>query len=311
MSTTQPRICAIVVTLNPILEDFARLTAALDGQVQNIIIVDNGSQSYCHAALRGFVHGSAHRHLIEQGENRGIANAQNRGIGLALALHCSHVLLLDQDSIPAADMVRQLLTVEHALAADNIEPGAIGPTPVDRRTATRSLFIRRQGWFIRRCRPGRGTGWIETDFLISSGTLISVKALRDIGLMDDGYFIDHVDTEWCFRAVRRGYRLFGAANALLHHRIGDKVMKIWFLRWREVPRHPPVRSYYICRNTLHMVSHAPMCALWRCLHFYRLLRFLALILATGTPRREHCGMLLRGLKDGLKGVQGMINAPGR
>ncbi len=43
-----------------------------------------------------------------------------------------------------------------------------------------------------------GNGSLEVDTLNSSGSLISCEALRKVGLFDEGFFIDHVETEWCF-----------------------------------------------------------------------------------------------------------------
>jgi len=53
---------------------------------------------------------------------------------------------------------------------------------------------------------------LETDMLIASGCLIPADVLRDVGLMDDALFIDHVDTDWCMRARARGYRLLGVCE---------------------------------------------------------------------------------------------------
>ncbi|WP_410012884.1 glycosyltransferase family 2 protein [Sodalis sp. RH24] len=301
-----PCVGAVIVTYHPDPDVLSELLAAVGGQVQEVVIVDNGSAAACVAGLLAFAHGSPRRHILPQPGNLGIAAAQNRGIRRALDLHCTHVLLLDHDSIPAADMVAQLLLLETRLLADNIQVGAVGPTQVDRRTATRSGFVRKQSLFIRRRYPRRG-GYAETDFLISSGMLIRATALREIGLMNSGFFIDHVDTEWCFRAAHRGYRLFGAQQAVLRHTLGHGVVKIWCGRWREVPQHNPLRNYYLFRNTLVMVRRTPMSMTWRLAHLYRLALFLVFFLLAGKRRARRLRMMLRGIRDGVMGVEGMID----
>lgn len=306
MTAPAPRICAIIVTFNPDSSLFNDMIAAISGQVQEIIIVDNGSAARCRTALVETVQHSAHRHLILYKDNQGIAAGQNDGIALSLTLESTHTLLLDQDSVPAADMVRQLLAVETTLLAQNIKVGAIGATAVDRRTTTRAGFVRKRGMLIHRCYPRQPEDYIETDFLISSGTLIRTAAIKDIGVMNDGYFIDHVDTEWCFRATHKGYRLFGSARAILNHSLGDSVTKIWFARWREVPRHHPLRNYYTFRNTVRMIYHTPMSIPWRLAHGYRLVMFFAFFLFAGKPRLLRLKMMLLGLMHGVKGVQGIF-----
>ncbi|NDL65646.1 rhamnosyltransferase [Acerihabitans arboris] len=308
MISPAPCVCAVIVTYHPDPVLFAELLAAIAGQVQELVIVDNGSSAARVEALTAFARGSPRRHILPQEGNMGIAAAQNRGIWRALDLRCTHVLLLDHDSIPAADMVRQLLLLESRLLADDIRVGAIGPTQVDRRTFTRAGFVRRQQMFIRRRYPCRVAGYVETDFLISSGMLIRAPALRAIGVMNSGYFIDHVDTEWCFRATHLGYRLFGAQRAVLHHTLGYGVIKIWLGRWREVPQHSPLRNYYIFRNTLKMVRRTPMTMAWRLAHLYRLGMFLCFFLIVGKPRAQRLRMMLLGIRDGIKGVEGMIDS---
>ncbi|MFX8766500.1 glycosyltransferase family 2 protein, partial [Acinetobacter baumannii] len=55
---------------------------------------------------------------------------------------------------------------------------------------------------------------LHSTLLISSGSLISVEALKAVGLMRDYYFIDYVDTEWCLRAEYLGYKNFVSAQAI-------------------------------------------------------------------------------------------------
>jgi len=160
---------------------------------------------------------------------------------------------------------------------------------------------------IHRCCPRRWEDYVETDFLISSGSLIRTTTIKDIGLMNDGYFIDHVDTEWCFRAIHKGYRLFGSAKAMLSHSLGDAVIKIWFARWREVPQHNPLRNYYTFRNTVRMIYHTPMSTPWRLAHCCRLVMFFTFFLIAGKPRMPRLKMMLLGLVHGVKGVQGVFN----
>lgn len=48
---------------------------------------------------------------------------------------------------------------------------------------------------------------LECDLLICS--LISLRALDIVGAMEESFFIDQLDTEWCFRAHAAGYNVFG------------------------------------------------------------------------------------------------------
>ena len=86
--------------------------------------------------------------------------------------------------------------------------------------------------------------------LISSGALFPREALLELGLMDEGLFIDHIDTEWFLRAKDRGWRVFGVCDAVMDHGLGERTVMVWLGRWRYLPVHQPFRYYYIYRNSV-------------------------------------------------------------
>jgi len=304
MNATHNSIFAVIVTFNPEVETFNQIIDSINSQVEKIIIADNGSTRINLAELHKISTRCPSVHLISLPENLGIAHAQNCGIKMAIDMGSSHILLLDHDSIPADDMVEELIKLELDLLSKGHKVGAVGPTSVDRRTSTRSGFVRKDGILIKRIYPENPPGFVETDFLIASGTLIRTEVIKKVGLMNDGYFIDHVDTEWCFRATNTGYRLFGSGNAFLNHSLGDSVIRIWIGRWREIPKHSPLRNYYIFRNTINMVTHVPMSTSWRLAHLYRIIMFFVFFMMAGKPRCRRFNMILRGCIDGLRGISG-------
>ncbi|CNH96850.1 rhamnosyltransferase [Yersinia mollaretii] len=306
MNASPYSICAVIVTFNPELDVFKRLIESISPQVDRVIIVDNASLSKVRLELEKIAINSPSIHLISFPDNMGIASAQNSGIKMAIDMESSHILLLDHDSIPAGNMVEKLLSLELKLLSQKREVGAVGPTLVDRRTSTRSGFVRKEGILIKRIYIDDLNAFVETDFLIASGTLIRTEVLQNVGLMKDGYFIDHVDTEWCFRAVNFGYKLFGCGDAFLNHNLGDSVIQIWVGRWREIPKHSPLRNYYIFRNTIHMVTTTPMSTSWKLTHVYRLMLFFVFFMIVAKPRYRRFKMMIKGSLDGIRGVSGKI-----
>ncbi|WP_230468076.1 rhamnosyltransferase [Biostraticola tofi] len=300
MEKSIPHVCAIIVTFNPEIYRVEKVIGSLSRQVADIIIIDNASDTGRQAALIQLTEADDHRHLFIMGENQGIAAAQNAGIRISWLLNASHVLLLDHDSLPADDMVKQLLLVESRQLMLHQQVGAVGPSCIDRRTLTRSGFVSKRGILIRREFPGPAADCIETDFLIASGMLIRCRVLKDVGLMRDELFIDQVDTEWCFRAASRGYHLYGASKACLIHCLGDSIIRIWLGRWREVPAHSPQRNYFIFRNTLLLLGCTPMSLTWRLAHIYRLMIFFLFFTLLAAPRWQRMKMMLLGVRDGFK-----------
>jgi len=61
---------------------------------------------------------------------------------------------------------------------------------------------------------------IETDYVVSSGALIPLAVLDQVGMMDESLFIDYVDSEWGLRAKSRGHLSFGICAAQMVHCLG-------------------------------------------------------------------------------------------
>jgi rhamnosyltransferase len=292
-------VCAVLVSYHPDVAAVAAAVGRLRACQVDVVVVDNGSGADTVGALREVVE-PAGGVVIALPDNMGVAAAQNAGIRHAATQAADFVLLLDQDSLPAEDMVLQLLRAECDLTAQGHRVGAIGPVTIDSRTGAQASFVRFAGIRIGRHRCESTTSTVAVDFLIASGMLIALPVLRHVGGMSEDLFIDHVDTEWCIRARNLGYGLFGACAARLDHTLGDRVVRIWFGRWREVAVHSPARHYYVFRNTLLMLHRTPMPLAWRVAQLLRLLQFFVFFIAVGAPRRERLRYMLRGIVDGLR-----------
>jgi rhamnosyltransferase len=304
-------VSAIIVTFNPDLATFATLLSEIRPQVDRVVIVDNGSRLATTDALLELA--TFHRCMLKAlGENLGIASAQNHGIDAvsqcveAGPANTHFALFLDHDSIPAGDMVQRLLRADARARARGERVGAVGPMTVDKRTGTSARFMKAGRFWLNREACASDSDEKSVDFLISSGTLVRFDVLRDVGGMNDGLFIDHVDTEWCLRALANGYRLYAACDARLLHSLGDEVFGVWSGRRREVFVHSPVRDYYAFRNSILLLRQVPMSFAWRAFLSIRLLAFLAFFGLCVAPRRERLRLMGRGLADGLRGRTGKL-----
>jgi rhamnosyltransferase len=291
-------VVAVIVTYHPDRSALDALLNALAPQVGAIVVVDNGSAGDLAGWLAPRIR--AGLRLLALGDNLGVALAQNRGMQLARELAADYVILFDQDSVPAADMVARLLAAAQALAAEPCRLAAVGPRYVDPRNPTRRCFPRMVGWRFRLlgCEAGQGAQkWVETDALISSGTLIPLPVLEVVGAMDEALFIDQVDLEWGLRAKQAGYRSFGVCDAVLHHSLGDA--PIQFLD-RAIMHHSPLRHYYIFRNATRLLFKHYVPLGWK-LMFVRMmvLRFGFYSLFV-SPRGAYAKAMLRGVVDGLR-----------
>jgi rhamnosyltransferase len=142
--------------------------------------------------------------------------------------------------------------------------------------------------------------------LIASGCLLTREALESAGAMDEDLFIDKVDTEWCLRAVSQGFALAGVPAARLQHRLGERTVRVWWLRWRELPAHRPLRYYYIVRNSLLLWRRPHAGWRWRSADIKQWLHITLFFGLLASGRREILPMVWRGLRDGLRGRTGRL-----
>lgn len=295
------RVCAVMVTYHPDVERFAKALDAVAKQVETVLIVDNTPEP----CSPGQPVDKSSVEVLRLGSNVGVAGAHNVGIAWARAHGYTHVLLMDQDSVPAPDMVAKLLEAEAILKTKEAQVAAVAPRFSDPRSNQTAPFIGRRGWRILKidCRDG-SEDYRRIDYAISSGILISMEALDAVGDMDETLFIDYVDIEWGLRARRNGYASFGVCGARMEHYLGDSVMTLPWLIKRKVPVRNPLRHYYHFRNALHLYKkpYAPLP--WIVNDALRLLRKYVFYMAITPPRWQHCKMMTLGLWHGVRGLSG-------
>jgi GT2 family glycosyltransferase len=187
----------------------------------SVMVVDNGSPPETVEALR---RAFPRLRILCLPENRGFAGGNNAGIRLALDERAEGILLLNNDTVVAADFLPPLLD-------------AIGSSP-QAGAASSAVF--------RMDRPEMlDVAWCEVDFaqrhavkivgvnalpgegfdrrrsvpvVMGCSVLIKADAFRRVGLFDEAYFAYHEDVDWCLRARRAGYELFFEPFSRVYHR---------------------------------------------------------------------------------------------
>ncbi|MFO0697668.1 MAG: glycosyltransferase family 2 protein [Nitrospira sp.] len=296
-------IIAIVVTYQPDLAKLTHLLDAIKRQVQRTIVVDNGSAIDVNVFLAD--HNDPSIHCLCLGNNYGVATAQNAGISWAHQRGADFVVLFDQDSIPYPDMVVLLHRAYQRKTDEGFRVAAVGPRYVDERNRERASFLRLSKMRIITETHSTNEETTLTDFVISSGSLISLEALHRIGYMNEALFIDQIDFEWCLRAKSLGYQSFGVRNAVMAHSLGQTPLR---LLGRKLLHHSPLRHYYIFRNAIWLMFHNYIPIGWR-LYLGRM------ILARGllyplvvSPRSAYLVMMTKGLWHGLIGRMGKLES---
>lgn len=293
----QPYVVAIVVTYHPDLDLLGAQLTRLAPQVTDVVLVDNGS--LCDLIAWNAQRIPAAAAVIALGENRGIAAAHNAGIQWARNRRAEFVLLMDQDSIPAPEMVERLAS---ALSAQS-SPAAVGPRYLDERQDNPPPFIRIQGLTLERCACATDDSVIPVDYLISSGCLIPMSVLDAVGGMQDDLFIDYVDIEWGLRARHHGFQSYGVCGAHMQHSLGDQPIK--FLG-KNIPLHSPLRHYYHFRNAVFLYKEQWVPLNWKLVDGWRLCLKYVFYALFAKPRLAHLRMMSLGVWHGLRGKVGEL-----
>lgn len=230
-------VCAIVVAYFPDEEFDTRIQKLLP-QVARVVIVDNTPGDSSTAGLKERFQNTTQVQLIENRANPGISVALNQGLAYALTSGCKWILTLDQDTQCYSDMVDTLLSV---CTTCELNPAVVGGNYLDPRN---------KGPVV----PTRGAeSFLEQKTVITSGCLVDATAAKAIGGFREDYFIDQVDHEFCLRMRAHGYRVVISRKAVMNHSVGTNGgANVPFLG--VLPNHPPLRKYYITRNTIVTIA---------------------------------------------------------
>lgn len=293
------KTAAIVVAYRPNISQLCAVLSAVQEQTATCFLVNNDSSADLLALLAARGTDTCRLNIIEMGENRGTAAAHNAGIEAARSSGATHVLLLDQDSIPAPDMVARLM---EALSR-HPDAAAAGPRYLDTRQQNPPPFIRIRGLHLERCTCACSDSVLPVDYLISSGCLIPMAVLEKVGGMRDGLFIDYVDIEWGLRARRHGFQSYGVCAARMQHSLGDQPLEFF---GRKIPLHSPLRHYYHFRNALLLYRESWVPWNWKVVDAWRLFLKYGFYSLFARPRMEHLRMMSLGVLHGLRGRSGKL-----
>ena len=231
-------IHAVVVTYYPNRNDLETLISQLQGAAIIPVLVDNSEheQTWLQDLQVDY---------LPQSENLGIAKAQNIGIEHALRSSADAVLFFDQDTVVTKGALIELIST-----INFDQPQVVAPVFIDKyqKKEYPSLRVNRYGLRRKIRSSGRKSNY-QVDAVISSGMLVTRQAIEIVGLMDEDFFIDYVDTEWCLRCRNAGIPIFVNPQSVMEHSIGDKVMDFIFF---QVPVHKPFRRYYRVRNSFFL-----------------------------------------------------------
>ncbi len=288
MRSTAPKIAAVVVLYHPEAEPLSSLVAALMEQVGLVYLVDNSVPPV--ARLGATLQQQGNIRYLPNHANQGIATALNIAARRALQDGCELLLTMDQDSLPAPDMVARMLTCRERMAGQCL--GMLAPfqiTPAQQPTSHLPEFQT-----------------VMTP--MTSGCLLELAAYQAVGPFRDDFFIDFVDNEYCLRLQRAGFAVIRANQALLRHQVGDLRTYGPFV----ATNHGPLRRYYKTRNRLYVFTEYLRSFPAHCLFdLVRLVKEIGSILLFEQQKGSKFRMMLLGVLHFLQGRRGSFEEASR
>src|SRR5207253_5468490 len=183
--------------------------------------------------------------IIQAGKNLGYAGGNNLGIRYALDRGADFILILNNDTTVDPILLDELVRA----AEQHPEAGCFGPwifymDEPDRLWFTRSEWDSAVYAFTA---PGKGRLGAElpeettnTEYVCGAALFFRAGIARDVGLLDERFFLVYEDSDWCFRARRAGFECVTVPTARVWHKIGTSFGS----------EASPLRTYFSTRNKL-------------------------------------------------------------
>lgn len=264
------RILAGIVLYNPDNELLNSNINAIRDQVDGLAVFDNGGGS-------GLILSPDIKLLTCNHTNVGIAYALNALSQYAFDSGYDWLLTLDQDSISPNSLVENF---RHYFSDQTI--GMLCPLVKNRSYGTLEQVDKETD---------------DVDMCITSGSMMRLSAWKKTGGFWNDLFIDMVDFDICWSIREAGYRIVRINKQVLSHQIGFNAKRVrWHGKDEVIYNHPPLRCYYMIRNTIAVCRRHH-----RITQGYRwVFKRWALINRFETERASKNKMMLKGFIDSFK-----------
>lgn len=229
-----PQVTAIIVNYNAGKALLDAVNSVLVSKcVKNVIVLDNGSSDASMINIKIVAENDSRLICINNGKNLGFSKACNIG---ARKADSDYILFLNPDCI------LHLNTLEKMLSIINLQTdtGIVGPYLLNddgseqaggRRavpTPWRSL-VRIAGFsFLSKRYPHLFSDFnlhkeplpenpIEVEAISGSCMLVRTEAVKQVGLLDEGYFMHCEDLDWCMRFRQKKWKILFVPSAPVIH----------------------------------------------------------------------------------------------
>jgi len=206
-------------------------------------VADNGSTDDSIAAIRIAY---PDIFILENRENLGFAEGNNRAISYALDQGAEAVVILNNDTIVDSNLLQAFNKAYH----NSPNLGILGAVSCyyDK---PEIVWAAGASWLPKKCEfsflnQGNNISSLaalppfDVDYVIGCGMFIPSHVISDIGLMNPLFFLNFEEIDWCNRSKSANYQNLTVPNAIIWHKISSSF-------GGELS---PLRNYFLTRNFL-------------------------------------------------------------
>lgn len=203
-----------------------------------IFVVDNNSADNSVQLIREHYPGV---HLIRNSANFGFSYANNQAIGRSRG---RYILILNPDTVVTRSALDELIDF-----MDSHPEAGVGGAKIlnfdgsiqyscRRFPTVLNVFFGRQSVFMKFLPSNRISEQylmmnedyskdIEVDWVFGAAMILRRKALMEVGIFDEHYFIFVEDTDLCYRMRSKGWKVFFISNATVFHHLAVTRERFW------------------------------------------------------------------------------------
>jgi len=240
------KIAGVVVLFKPTIEVLDNIDTYV-GALEKLIVVDNTPIKEIDSDVICKINSIPKVDYVSLQENMGIAYALNVACNKAETF--DYLLTMDQDSKFIKGAIYDFIAkVKEYGINSNV-----------------AIFSANNDGSIVKNKPDM------RNRVITSGNIIDLRKIRQIGDFVEKLFIDEVDHELCYRAKKHNFDVVMFTDVLMEHNLGVDLYYTFLGKKLKFSSHNPLRLYYITRNSLYIAKEYPGMLLYYAMTLSKLL----------------------------------------
>lgn len=242
------KLCVIVLNYFGHEETIACINRLTGQPLAKIVVFENSGSEDEKQILTTAFRETRIVEVISSKKNLGFAGGVNDALKQMMPKGFDAFLLMNNDTIPPSNLVDTLINGVESLSLDLASP-VIYHHPEQEKLWSKGNYYNTWTGLL----TTRPNSLLPGDFFYLTGCclLIRTKVFDTMGFFDEDFFMYGEDTEFCFRAVRNGFKTGIVPDAKIYHKTGSSAVHNSFFY-----EHHINRSHFLLGHKLFLNFYA-------------------------------------------------------